>query len=106
MPDGVKNDAAAPRFIPAWGEAYGASPALNWLKRQGKRCGFSPAQVSMQAVAPPSLSVAHGKEAVAHQGIQYDGRLVVTDATLFAQALRQGVGPAKAFGFGLLSIAP
>ncbi|MCA0269621.1 MAG: type I-E CRISPR-associated protein Cas6/Cse3/CasE [Bacteroidetes bacterium] len=94
------------RALPLTGEAYGTSPALDWLERQGMRCGFKPMQVSMQAVAPPSLSVAHGKGAVAHQGILYDGRLVVTDAAWFIRALRKGIGPAKAFGFGLLSVAP
>lgn len=35
-----------------------------------------------------------------------DGILKVTDPTLFANTLVTGIGPAKAFGFGLLSIAP
>lgn len=34
----------------------------------------------------------------------FDGVLGVTDAEAFRVALREGVGPAKAFGFGLLSI--
>ncbi|EIC29369.1 MULTISPECIES: type I-E CRISPR-associated protein Cas6/Cse3/CasE [Methylomicrobium] len=39
------------------------------------------------------------------QTVLFDGILTVTDATLFKQEITQGIGPAKAFGCGLLSIA-
>jgi len=35
-----------------------------------------------------------------------EGTLAVADAPLFAQAIASGIGSAKAFGFGLLSVAP
>jgi CRISPR system Cascade subunit CasE len=35
-----------------------------------------------------------------------EGTLRVTDPPAFAQAIASGIGPAKAFGFGLLSVAP
>lgn len=38
--------------------------------------------------------------------VLFEGRLRVTDADLFRAALASGIGPAKAYGFGLLSIAP
>lgn len=38
--------------------------------------------------------------------VQFDGRLQITDATTFQTALVQGIGPARAFGCGLLSLAP
>lgn len=38
--------------------------------------------------------------------VRIDGLLTVTDPVVFRQTLAQGIGPAKAFGFGLLSIAP
>jgi CRISPR system Cascade subunit CasE len=37
--------------------------------------------------------------------VRFDGILVVTDPALFRQTLQQGIGSAKGFGFGLLSIA-
>jgi CRISPR system Cascade subunit CasE len=37
--------------------------------------------------------------------VRFDGILVVNDADAFRQTLLQGVGSAKGFGFGLLSIA-
>ena len=36
----------------------------------------------------------------------FDGTLTVTDANRFADAIANGIGKAKGFGFGLLSVAP
>lgn len=40
------------------------------------------------------------------RSVLYDGVLVVTDPHAFRDAVLRGIGPAKAFGFGLLSVAP
>ena len=39
-------------------------------------------------------------------GVRFDGVLQVTDVGALVEAVRGGIGPAKAFGFGLLSLAP
>ena len=38
--------------------------------------------------------------------VQFDGRLEITDVGKFKTVVRTGIGPAKAFGCGLLSLAP
>jgi CRISPR system Cascade subunit CasE len=38
--------------------------------------------------------------------VTYDGVLDITDADAFRQALTQGIGHAKAYGCGLLTLAP
>nr|WP_246421854.1 type I-E CRISPR-associated protein Cas6/Cse3/CasE [Nocardiopsis mwathae] len=38
--------------------------------------------------------------------VSYDGRLIVTDPAAFTAALKEGIGRAKAYGCGLLSLAP
>lgn len=38
--------------------------------------------------------------------VQFDGLLEIIDSDVFAQALATGIGPARAFGCGLLSLAP
>lgn len=38
--------------------------------------------------------------------VLFEGELEITDAEQFCQALRDGIGTGKAYGFGLLSIAP
>lgn len=40
------------------------------------------------------------------EGLVYEGILEVADPERFAVAVRQGIGPAKAYGYGLLSVAP
>jgi CRISPR system Cascade subunit CasE len=37
---------------------------------------------------------------------RYEGRLQVTNIELLLDAVMSGIGPAKGFGFGLLSLAP
>mgnify|MGYP000684069403 CR=1 FL=1 len=43
---------------------------------------------------------------VTQYSVTYDGILRVTDPVSFIRTLIRGIGPGKAFGFGLLSIAP
>lgn len=42
---------------------------------------------------------------ITHHGVKFEGILSVLDAALFERCIRQGIGSAKGFGFGLLSIA-
>jgi CRISPR system Cascade subunit CasE len=41
-----------------------------------------------------------------HLAVLYEGLLRVTDANAFRETIIYGIGSAKAFGFGLLSVAP
>jgi CRISPR system Cascade subunit CasE len=43
---------------------------------------------------------------ITHLAVRFDGLLRITDADAFRATLAHGIGPAKAFGFGLLSVAP
>lgn len=45
-------------------------------------------------------------DTLTHMSVLFDGILRITDADAFRATLASGIGPAKAFGFGLLSIAP
>lgn len=51
-----------------------------------------------------------GNEAVAYDvtllSVTYEGILRVTDKNRFIKSLIRGIGPGKAYGFGLLSVAP
>ena len=40
-----------------------------------------------------------------HLAVCFDGLLQITDADAFRETLARGIGPGKAFGFGLLSVA-
>lgn len=52
----------------------------------------------------PPAEVGPGRE-IAHTAVDCDGLLRVTDPAAFAEIVRTGLGPGKAFGMGLLSLA-
>jgi len=76
-----------------------------WLERQAARHGFALLQVT---VIPEGLQRAWppGGRPISHLSVRYDGLLRVLDAAGLEAALREGIGPAKGFGFGLLSLGP
>ena len=97
-----------PRGMPE-GQDGPADGYLDWLGRQGARHGFAVADVAdvpFRLAPRRPLGAALGKGAVPHFGVRFDGVLTVTDAEALAEALRSGIGSARAFGFGLLSLAP
>ncbi len=83
---------------------------LGWLVRRGEQHGFRivpdalPSSVSIDLL-PPLGDGGRGRAAIRVQPVLFEGRLEVTDVERFRDAMRAGVGPAKAFGCGLMSIA-
>ncbi len=78
-----------------------------WFDRQGERCGF---QVVRCHVIPEGLQEfmrrSNGDERkVTLLSVRFEGLLQVTDPDALSGAVSDGIGPAKAFGFGLLSLA-
>ncbi|MCA9878632.1 MAG: type I-E CRISPR-associated protein Cas6/Cse3/CasE [Thermomicrobiales bacterium] len=47
-----------------------------------------------------------GAQRLSHGAVTYDGLLRVVDADALRAGIRAGIGPGKAYGFGLLSVAP
>ncbi len=81
---------------------------LAWLQRKGEAGGFVPLQA---ATRPDKVAGARPTDAGGGAGLTFgsvvlDGVLRVADADRFRETLIQGVGGARAFGFGLLSVAP
>jgi CRISPR system Cascade subunit CasE len=86
---------------------YDPEEQLTWLTRKAEQYGFRVQGV--QARPPEDLQgflfrgdARHTLKIVA---VQYDGLLEVTDPTALSAAIRDGIGPAKGFGCGLLSLA-
>ena len=85
-----------------------------WMERKGTQGGFE--------VEPDSLAIQHGdtfgprqygargngsnRSPLTFEATVFEGVLTVTDAAAFQTTLRSGIGSGKAYGFGLLSIAP
>ncbi len=85
---------------------------LDWLERQARKAGVAidavadaPFRLARRQRRGPALDGALAKPDIPHFGVRFDGTLTVTDAEALAAAVRTGIGPAKAFGFGLLSLA-
>ncbi len=113
---------------------YREAERLDWLKRQGETHGFEMALVSTTLRRSDAQKVVFrgtqyneltldlplcevidlndGRRfAVPSQGNQFsaarfDGLLRVSDPEKFARAVANGIGKARGFGFGLLSVAP
>jgi CRISPR system Cascade subunit CasE len=90
-----------------------AGAQLDWLSRQAVRCGFCvpslPGSGHVLDVRVTPLGLGIGREGAGRtitvEAVQFDGRLEIVDLERFKHALAHGVGSAKAWGMGLLSIA-
>jgi CRISPR system Cascade subunit CasE len=120
-------DPAKGRMRPEKTEAEGKRVELTreadqvaWLERQARRAGFGIVSVRRLPDWPdakpdlPSLVTApasrtrgerHGAR-LTLASVVFEGALEVTDPEAFRTAVQSGVGPGKAFGCGLLSVAP
>jgi CRISPR system Cascade subunit CasE len=82
-----------------------AGQLLDWLTRRAGPAGFS-IEEGPTTVQPGYIYVKKpGGEGQRLRSVRYDGVLDVADPARFQEALTCGIGPAKAFGFGLLSVA-
>jgi CRISPR system Cascade subunit CasE len=84
-----------------------------WLGRKAAAGGFRILSVQIDPRVPNIRDIVEAPITGRRQGrlltfgsVLFDGVLQVSDAAAFQQTLAQGIGPGKAYGFGLLSIAP
>lgn len=80
---------------------------IKWLQRKAAEGGFA----LLKCTATPEGKIVDQKgendhkHTFTHFAVRFDGTLKVFDPGAFANALKDGIGPAKGFGFGLLSLA-
>jgi len=87
---------------------------IDWVKRKGMEAGFALSRTrdwdSLDCRASPEQDVKarreRGAATMTFGSVLFEGRLEVTSREMFIAALVNGIGSAKAFGFGLLSVAP
>jgi len=96
---------------------------LAWLRRKGETGGFAliAARVNPDVAnvrANPEGTLTGLRRVVEPDGgagqtrrltfgsVLFEGELRVTDAATFRRTLAEGIGAGKAYGFGLLSVAP
>lgn len=84
---------------------YDESERLVWLGRKGDASGFRVLEARVESDGKQKGLTGKGCETVFSAAV-FDGVLEVTDVEIFVSTLTNGIGSAKGFGFGLLSIAP
>lgn len=85
-----------------------ASQQLAWLLHRSERHGFSLGEAAEPTVAVTRremLSFKRKGKTVTVSRAQFDGVLEVTDADSLKTAIHQGIGPAKGYGLGMLTLA-
>ena len=98
-------------------ELRGEDACLNWLARKGEQHGFrlrsvraAPGVASANANTAGRISGFKGKARDEHfrltfAGVLFEGVLEISDPEQFRATLISGIGPGKAYGHGLLSLA-
>jgi len=89
---------------------------IEWLRRKGEQGGFRLLAVRSaphvpDVLATPSEKVVGTKRdekgtRITFGAVLFNGELEVVDGDAFRRTLERGIGPGKAYGFGLLSVAP
>lgn len=85
---------------------HGDEAQLAWLERQGQHSGFAIENAMVSARDRLSAARRRGEQRVTLDCVQFDGILRADDAEAIGAALGSGIGHGKAFGLGLLSLAP
>lgn len=84
--------------------------ALAWLVRHGESAGFEifggPGAPAVDIRSEPPVRGRRAGNVVTVEATRFEGLLTVKDPQALAQAVRAGIGPGKAYGCGLLSLAP
>lgn len=88
---------------------------LEWLQRKGTMHGFNLVSLQRHPAAPNLIASPEARQ-IGWRGpaqppmkfgaVTFEGVLEIADIEKFTEALAKGIGSGKAYGFGLLSIAP
>lgn len=79
---------------------------LDWLSRKAGQSGFVIEPKHIQTVPRPRVTFVKNGVAGQHCATEFIGNLQVKNNHLFRQAILRGIGPARAFGFGMLCLTP
>ena len=83
---------------------YSADAQVQWLVNVAVRSGFVAER--FEIVSSERFRARKGKALVTLSSATFEGELRVTDAGQVRSALQHGLGHGRAFGMGLLSLAP
>jgi CRISPR system Cascade subunit CasE len=79
---------------------------LEWIKRKGSQGGFTVDEATLRTFSRGREYFRKNGQDGLHSAVEFQGVLTVADPAKFHDTFTHGIGSAKAFGFGLLVIAP
>jgi CRISPR system Cascade subunit CasE len=79
---------------------------LAWIMRKGEQGAFTVDEATLRTFSRGRDYFEKNSMRGLHSAVEYQGVLTVTNAARFHETFTHGIGSAKAFGFGLLVIAP
>jgi CRISPR system Cascade subunit CasE len=79
---------------------------VKWITRKGDYGGFAVDEGTLRTFSRGRDYFEKNGQAGLHSAVEFQGILAVTDPVKFHGTFTRGIGSAKAFGFGLLVIAP
>lgn len=79
---------------------------LKWLERKADQNGFKIDRKRIRLIPRPRQIFVKKGTAGTHSATEFSGHLEVIDSGKFKMAGVQGIGSAKAFGFGMLCLSP
>ena len=79
---------------------------LKWLASRSNACGFTfhPEQVTVEGYFQHRMAKLGKSKSISFNTLDFDGLLTVKDVPNFTRMLFTGMGPAKAFGCGLMLV--
>jgi CRISPR system Cascade subunit CasE len=88
---------------------YDKEEQLTWLRRKGEQHGFRideepNALVALEILRDPQVNGVHRNGRLSYDAFRISGMLTVVDPPLLAYTIATGIGKAKAYGFGLLTL--
>jgi len=84
---------------------YKTEDHIKWLKRKAEIGGFKVLRVSIIKNELIKAKAHKNSKPISILGVQFEGMLQVINPEKFENTLKSGIGSAKAFGCGLLSLA-
>lgn len=74
---------------------------MSWMVRKSKNGGFKLTSLTVGQ----NTNIKTREKNMTHSVVEFNGTLIVTDSNIFYNSIAKGIGRAKAFGCGLLSVA-
>lgn len=85
---------------------YNEEDLRKWLQGKSAKSGFEIETESLSISRPMDMFFTRKGQKGKHISVDFSGQLVVTDRSKFIETFNHGIGSAKSFGYGLITLIP